>query len=287
MIEIVVCRYEDSLDWFKLLRSVDKFTVYDKSFMRPYVDIYGYDLENDPGSFPSSEERVENYNEELRNNKITDFLQIEKWEDDKIISLPNYGVDDHAILYHIVHNYERLSDLTIFVQEYFLDQCRDIIDQINELDKNSKGFIPFQKKVLVGGEDMLSKHPKKLGYYEDHKLDLKSFWNTYLKKELGKMPHPFIHFPNAFFAVDRDSILKHPLGFYADLKQSMDIQHHQTERAHTTVGKWSDAQKTDSRVDFYLWCSSEPHMMVRVWNYIFGYEIPTDWYNTKVLEWYK
>jgi hypothetical protein len=285
MIELVTCRFAGRLDWLKSLSTVDKFTVYDKSFIRPYVGLYGYDYENDPGSFESSEELVEAYNEELRENKITDFLQIKNWEDDKIISLPNYGCEDHAFLYHIVHNYDRLADLTIFSQDQYIDQSPDLINQINELDENSKGFIPFQKKVLVGGEDMVSKHPKELGHYEDHKLDLKGFWNIYLKKELGEMPKSIIHFPNPFFAIDRDTILKHPLSFYADLKQSMDIQHLQFPEPEEWAEKM--VSKINMREDFYNWCSAEPHMMDRVWTYIFGYEIPTDWYNTKVLEWYK
>jgi hypothetical protein len=67
----------------------------------------------------------------------------------KIINLPNKGLDVHSFIYHIVNNYDNLSNITAFFQgsidkrEYKYDRC---VKVINESEKKNTTIISCTKE---------------------------------------------------------------------------------------------------------------------------------------------
>jgi len=92
--EIVIARYNENLDWIKLLDKNIKITIYNKG---------------EPIDYPS-------------------------------IKLPNIGRESHTYLYHIINNYNKLADKTIFCQGDSIFHSPDFI----KLIKNRNLFEPIQ-----------------------------------------------------------------------------------------------------------------------------------------------
>jgi hypothetical protein len=99
--EIVIARYNEDLSWLKKIPKSIKITIYNKG-----VD------------------NIENL-EKLKYN---------------IIKLPNVGRESHTYLYHIINNYDKLADKTIFCQGDSIFHSPGFLDLL----KNIKLFEPVQ-----------------------------------------------------------------------------------------------------------------------------------------------
>ena len=55
----------------------------------------------------------------------------------------NVGRDVHTFFYHIVKNYEKLSDFTFFVQDFPFDHWGNLVDVVNNLDNLSTCSLNF------------------------------------------------------------------------------------------------------------------------------------------------
>jgi hypothetical protein len=93
--EIVIARYNESLDWLNKLPKNIKITIYNKG--------------NDNIKFP-------------------------------FIKLPNIGRESHTYIHHIINNYDKLADQTIFCQGDSIFHSPDFLNLI----KNRKYFEPIQ-----------------------------------------------------------------------------------------------------------------------------------------------
>ena len=110
-LEIVVTRYNEQVEW----------------------------LNNDPfNKYP-----VTIYNK--GNNMNIHFSSNIK----KVINLPNKGLDVHSFIYHIIHNYDNLSNITAFFQAsvnkayYKYNRC---VEVINESEKRNTTIISCAKE---------------------------------------------------------------------------------------------------------------------------------------------
>jgi hypothetical protein len=102
--EIVIARYNEDLSWLKKIPKSIKITIYNKG-----ID----DIEN------------------MKNLKNLKY---------NIIKLPNIGRESHTYLYHIINNYDKLADKTIFCQGDSIFHSPGFLDLL----KNIKLFEPVQ-----------------------------------------------------------------------------------------------------------------------------------------------
>ena len=188
-IEIVVSRYNESLEWLN-----------DEPFVKYPVICY--------------------------NKGVNDHYKIQNLK--KVVKLSNVGRESHTYLYHIIHNYDHLADITVF-----LPGSADLPNKVNR----SKAIIDkcetHQTTVMIGQK------------YENVKKEMYDFTlDSYLstseqnkkinsedKLTLAKI-RPFgkwfeSTFPNVdiveyiawngIFAVSKPHILQHPKSYYEEL----------------------------------------------------------------------
>jgi hypothetical protein len=91
--------------------------------------------------------------------KKTIYRKGTKLYDNEIFIEPNIGRCVHSFFNHIYINYDNLSDITFFVQDYPFDHWEDLIDVIN----NNK----WEEKVTM----------KINGYYGFHYNSIGSMWS--------------------------------------------------------------------------------------------------------------
>ena len=114
-VEIVVARYNENLEWLK--------------------------------HHPFSEYNVIIYNKGTNNN----FYKPKKLK--YIENLENVGKCDHTYLYHIIKNYDNLSDITIFLpgscnMKWKQKKAKKMISQIN---KNNQAVILYNENMETTG----------------------------------------------------------------------------------------------------------------------------------------
>ena len=142
----------------------------------------------------------------------------------RIIKLPNLGRESHTWLYHIVHNYENLSENNIFLQGRIDDLgCMSFKNPHKYLKKiNSKGFCasrygllgPFHWKENIGIE-------RDVRYSKDWfsgkiTKSQKSFRN-FAKDLFPEIPILVATSYGGCFAVTKEAIQKHDINFYKKL----------------------------------------------------------------------
>jgi hypothetical protein len=174
----------------------------------------------------------------------------------KVIPLKNIGRESHTYLYHIINNYDRLDDYTIFTQadpfkhsKYFIDiirYCdihgyRDFQPLTTYWLENSN--VPPPNHILYDKSNYIKNYPiymdvcdyNLMPYFhidhglfplldrfrKIHKLKNIDYLVPYIKDLLGlhnKITTTFIKFNyGAIFGVKKDNIIQHDLKFYQKL----------------------------------------------------------------------
>lgn len=212
-VEIVVARYNEDLEWLK-----------DSPFNKYDITVYNKG-DNDDFAKPLNVRRV--------------------------IRLKNVGKCDHTYLHHIVNNYDRLSDVTVFLpgstdMDYKSKKARRLMDEIEKTDQAT-----FINEVA----------------HKDIKQELYNFtleeWKTSNQTNQNKNPEskttpakirPFgrwfeSNFGNiqvsnityaGIFSVAKLDILQHPLKYYESLEAQLSTSSnpevgHYFERAWAAV----------------------------------------------------
>ncbi|XP_078383341.1 uncharacterized protein LOC144665929 [Oculina patagonica] len=167
-------------------------------------------------------------------------LQLYAWE-----RLPNVGRESHTYLYHIIRNYDKLPETTIFLQaDNSHWQCRFFtqppMDYVYDIKSMTSLKITCNKPVRFapwGGIRYLPKWREMLrsGEIRCANLTLRDFF-----KELFGVPPPrFVYFcPSGCFAATRDMIKKHPKSFYIKALSFLD-DHRNPEEGHYFERLWS------------------------------------------------
>lgn len=119
-IELVVARYKENIDWLKKYDdgTFNKITIYNKS-----------------------------------QNQVS---YTSEYADVQIKQLPNVGVCDHTYLYHIVNEYDRLADITVFIPgSGTLEHKKNLIDfTVNNVKKTNNSVVPVYTFDTTLGEAM-------------------------------------------------------------------------------------------------------------------------------------
>ena len=193
-IEIVISRYNEDLDWLK-----------DDPFNKYPVHIYNKGINDDYYQSPN-----------IKN----------------IILLKNVGRESHTYLYHIIHNYNNLSNITIFLP-----------------GSNSMLHKYYKSKLLI---DEIEKHNDTVfvgEYYNDVKNDLYDFtidsykstnennyklnsiqdtepskirpFGKWFEDKFPKIKSNFVSY-YGIIGISKKDIIKHPLSYYENLIKELE-----------------------------------------------------------------
>lgn len=121
------------------------------------------------------------------------------------LSLPNVGREAQTYLHHIVENYDRLAEVTVFLQGHPFDHTRDLDHKIRDLPQEC-GFMCLSEVPLVETGTGSPIHPRLPVGQRYQEL----FNAPPLDYSLCRA--------GACFAVDRTTIHRHPREFYARLR---------------------------------------------------------------------
>lgn len=170
-----------------------------------------------------------------------------------IIKRENLGREAETYLHHIIENYEKLSDLTIFTQAYpfdniptffeFLDSDLSITDNINYFNWYGENNIFCDENGAPGIYPILSGHPNEFN------RTLKTIYEDVFNK---KCPSTIRFKPNASFSVSKEMILKRSKAVYEKLLSYL-IYPEQTEYD-----------------DIFKFNPYEGHIIERMWGLIFN-----------------
>ena len=165
-------------------------------------------------------------------------------DDFNCIDIPNYGRESHTYLYHIVKNYDKLYDNTIFLQGNISDIGINVHKNLMQyiVDIENDGFsasnIGFFDETIWNDIDFLGnpkyKHEVENGFLKLSKIKFKDYVNAHL----GKVPK---YTPVSWcgcFGVRKDFILSRPKKFYEDLLKSIP-EYHTPEESHFLERMWA------------------------------------------------
>lgn len=206
-------------------REIDSFEV--------VVARYNEDLSWIKKEFPT--EKVTVY------NKGKDDLNLP--ENCKIIKLPNIGREAHTYLYHIINNYNQLSDRTLFLQggpysieNYTITPLRLYKRIARTMCKNI--IAGKCKSVTPEGEAKKLKNYDRTKWYNTvyKNYDLVEF----LKEYINPQPLSYLYVSyGANFAVDKNKILINDIQYYQKIFNTLDniapIEGHYLERSWDSI----------------------------------------------------
>lgn len=150
------------------------------------------------------------------------------------IFLPNVGREAHTYLYHLIHKYEDLAEITVFMQGHPFPHAPNIFQDLHTLrngpydeDQPFIGYIPLGYMHLISDRDggsPVAGQPYHIGGLEVGRLvDL--IWADYPEKlaefrmephiceEMKEMQH-FEFSAGACFLVGRDTVRAKPKSWY-------------------------------------------------------------------------
>jgi hypothetical protein len=211
-VDLVVARYKENLDWLAYYERYNfhKIFVYNKSSLPARCPLRGKDI------------RME--------------------------SLKNVGVCDHTYLYHIIHNYDSLADITVFAPasanlSYKRAQLNKTLDKVYRT-QTSVFFAQFMPNGIVEEKGMfyLNRHiPAHTANHDSNTTydlapaSIRPFgaWFKHWFKDINV---PYVSY-RGIFAVEKRHILSRPKSFYEDLIQEVNKDKF-PEAAHYIERSW-------------------------------------------------
>jgi hypothetical protein len=125
---LIIAKYKESIDWCHQLKDNFDIIIYNKDTNLPLTD---YD--NSPSFYEK--------------------------DGIKYCDLPNIGREAHTYLYHIIHNYNTLSDIEIFTQGNPFDHSYDFINKLKQIEEVQFKSLTDSKRIqnseemLINGQD--------------------------------------------------------------------------------------------------------------------------------------
>ena len=193
-IELVVARYNETLDW----------------------------LENDPFyKYPAII-----YNK----GPNADFKQTDNVK--KVVSLKNVGRESHTYLYHIVKNYDNLADVTVFLpgSTNMRTKYNSGKTAITEVEKTHDTFFHFRSNDIYNEFKDFQLDAWTASFGDNSKLNAESQLTPAKIRPFGKWFRA--HFGDmrvtqiswyGIFAVHKRHILQHPVEYYQQLIQELEV----------------------------------------------------------------
>ena len=154
------------------------------------------------------------------------------------VKLPNIGLEPHTFIYHIINNYNNLSDYTFFLQGIPHDHEAEIENKINEyINDNVKDFELFGPYITEPSNYyswLIPSHVSCFGY---------------------PLEHSFFYFrAGGQFVVSKQKILSNPIEFYQHLYSRFYLD--PSDPLYVVHGD--------------KWVVGLPHFFERFWSKIFG-----------------
>ena len=161
--------------------------------------------------------------------------------------LKNQGRESHTYLYHIIHNYDVLDDITIFTQGTYSDHCEMSVDKFRDVFSNIDAYSKNYMDSTCWG-----------GYRRYYNFKIK-YWTAEVKnedKEYGPwfesvFNQPFndstIVYRGGIFSVSKSTILKRPKSFYEMLLKEVEYDNNPIE-GHFMERSWLEVFCIDSKL---------------------------------------
>lgn len=187
-----------------------------------------------------------------------DFIKSNRIK--KIIPLDNVGRESHTYLYHIINNYDNLSDITIFLPgstslDYKKSKAINVINHISDKPTNifacsKEDVYEIHKDFVI--DNYLSTHDENKKMNTDSKIqvsDIRPFGNWYQKLFNDQKTDCASY--NSIFAVSKTTILNRPKSFYESLLNQVN-KHHNPETGHYIERSWVAIFSTDDHEKIYV-----------------------------------
>jgi len=210
--------------WFTALQTVEHFDSHDD--IQLVVSRFNEDLEWIQQE-PYSKYRNIIYNKSDNSN----FHTSDKTEN--IVKLPNVGRCDHTYLYHIINNYDNLSNITVFLpgsinMDHKRNKSKRLLDEIESREKNvfignkygnvKDSFYNFQMEEWKASDENNAK------INPENKLELASvrpFGKWYDTKFNDERKVEYVSY-YGIFSVSKNEILQNSKSYYEDLIQELE-----------------------------------------------------------------
>ena len=185
------------------------------------------------------------FNYIIYNKGINDTF--EKKNVSKVIHLPNVGRCDQTYLFHIVSEYNKLSDTLIFLPGSVDMPHKKIIAVkllLNILQTKKASFIGgeinsiFHSFKYFSQDEYCCQNPINQELNNESKLCLcpqRPFGNWFLKHNFKDVNHYCLY---GIFSVDKRDIYQHPISRYVQLLKELSV-HSNPEVGHYTERAWS------------------------------------------------
>ena len=167
--------------------------------------------------------------------KIDEYLEFFQWQ-----HLPNVGREGHTYLYHIITNYNRLADVTVFLQGAISNHATlvymDISRYVDEAKEKGLAFKTYGHFSQWNRLRHISKWKVEYekGLMRKAEKSVGEFWKAIFGTE---HPSSVKVAYAACFGVTRKRILAHPKTFYKDLISYVD-DHANPEEGHYLERLW-------------------------------------------------
>jgi len=172
---------------------------------------------------------------------------FEKKNVSEVIPLPNIGRCDQTYLFHIVSNYNKLSDTVIFLPGSINMENKKIIAfklLLNILKTKKAYFIGSEIKSIFHSfkyfsqDEYCCQNPINKELNSESKLFLcpqRPFGNWFSKHGFNDVNHYCLY---GIFSVDKRDIYQHPISRYVQLLQELSV-HSNPEVGHYTERAWA------------------------------------------------
>jgi hypothetical protein len=166
-----------------------------------------------------------------------------------VIHLPNIGKCDHTYLYHIVHNFDNLSNILVFFPGSLeingkKSKAITILDRIKKNNYNRAVFVgeysrnilsEFGNFTLDSWTTSFSQNSEKNNECALYPANIRPFGKWYLHN-FGNININYYTF-QGIFSVDKKDILQHPKYRYEKLLQQVEM-HSNPEVGHYIERSW-------------------------------------------------
>ena len=166
----------------------------------------------------------------------------------RVVSLPNVGREMHSYFYHIIHNYDNLADVTIFLPgsadlEHKFDRSKLVVSEVER--KNTTVFSCWKNENFVKEnynfqiDEYLSTHKDNQSVNKDAHIqvsNIRPFGNWFESIFTNNEKNSCVSF-NSIIAVSRNTILQKPKSYYEKMMDQVD-EHHNPETGHYIERSW-------------------------------------------------
>lgn len=182
MVNIVIAKYKENIDWVLKIKN-HNITIYDKS-----------------------------------ENNIIDKKFCNK-SNIKYIKLKNKGREGETFLYHIVNNYDKLDEVTVFLQGNPFDHLYILFGWRDNIEDNEKDLIIDKINNEINDDCKFSSFYQVLynDYYGSNFTDTKGDCMRYLNEEYEY----FTVSPGAQYIVPKKNILSRPFSLWKKLQEDI------------------------------------------------------------------